>query len=45
MRAAAEAAAERRPQLEAMKRKTEEWLRTGKVSAPITTGGEPVADR
>ena len=45
MRAAAEAAAERRPQLEAMKRKTDEWLRTGKVSAPITTGGEPAPDR
>jgi len=47
MRAAAEAAASRRPQYQAMRRKTEEWLKTGRVSAdaPVIRGNEPVADR
>jgi hypothetical protein len=46
-RAADEAAAGRRAELEAMKRKTEAWLKTGKIStdAPTTTGREPVPDR
>ena len=38
LRAALEAAAERKPQLAAMRRKTEEWLKTGKVSTPSDTG-------
>jgi hypothetical protein len=48
MRAALEAAGSRVRELAAMKKETEEWIKSGgkaSTSAPITTGNEPVADR
>jgi hypothetical protein len=45
LRAAQEAAAERKKELAGMRAKTDEWLKTGKVSDKPVTGNEPVADR
>ena len=39
LRAATEAAAERRPEIQQMKKETEEWLKTGKVTTPRPAGG------
>lgn len=45
LRAALEAAAERKPQLAAMKRRTEEFQKTGKISAPDPSRGPANADQ
>ena len=45
LRAALEAAAERKPQLAGMKRRTEEFMKTGKISAPEASTGAVNADQ
>ena len=44
LRAALEAAADRRPQLERMKKRTEEYLKTGKTPAPAPAGPALIPD-